>query len=85
MGIIAVHLSVERENIKAAEKIRVGIIAASMRDGWGRDAHIPSLRALPEFEITAVCTSRRETADDGPAFRQSIPYPEISLPYDTAL
>jgi hypothetical protein len=56
-----------------------------MRDGWGRDAHIPSLRALPEFEITAVCTSRRETADDGPAFRQSIPYAEISLPYGAAL
>ena len=40
----------------ATEKIRVGIIGASMRNGWGRDAHIPGLSALPEFEITAVCT-----------------------------
>jgi Oxidoreductase family, NAD-binding Rossmann fold len=32
--------------------------------GWGRDAHIPALSALPEFEITAVCTSRQETADE---------------------
>jgi len=43
--------------IMATEKIRVGIIGASMRNGWGRDAHIPALSALPEFEITAVSTS----------------------------
>src|ERR1700722_5104552 len=48
----------------ATEKIRVGIIGASMRTGWGRDAHIPALSALPEFEITAVSTSRQETADE---------------------
>ena len=46
------------------EKIRVGVIGASMRSGWGRDAHIPALNALPEFEITAVSTSRQETADE---------------------
>src|ERR1700730_160524 len=46
------------------EKIRVGIIGASMRNGWGRNAHIPALSALPEFEITAVSTSRQETADE---------------------
>ncbi len=48
----------------AKEKIRVGIIGANMRYGWGSDAHIPALSALPEFEITAVCTSRQETADE---------------------
>src|ERR1700719_3808338 len=48
----------------ATEKIRVGIIGANVRHGWGRDAHIPALSALPEFEITAVCTSRLETADE---------------------
>jgi predicted dehydrogenase len=46
------------------ERIRVGIIGASMRNGWGRDAHIPALSGLPEFEITAVSTSRQETADE---------------------
>ena len=45
----------------ATDKIRVGIIGANVRHGWGRDAHIPALSALPEFEITAVCTSRQET------------------------
>jgi predicted dehydrogenase len=48
----------------AKEKLRVGIIGASMRNGWGRDAHIPALSALPEFEIMAVSTSRHETADE---------------------
>jgi predicted dehydrogenase len=48
----------------ASKKIRVGIIGANVRSGWGRDAHIPALRALPEFEITAVSTSRQETADE---------------------
>src|ERR1700738_2465563 len=48
----------------ATEKIRVGIIGASMRNGWGRDAHIPALGALPGFEITAVSTSRQENADE---------------------
>jgi predicted dehydrogenase len=46
------------------ERIRVGIIGASVRNGWARDAHIPALRALPEFEITAVSTSRQDTADE---------------------
>jgi predicted dehydrogenase len=34
------------------EKIRVGIIGANVRHGWGRDAHIPALRALPELAPT---------------------------------
>src|SRR5258707_1048177 len=54
----------EEKIIMTTEKIRVGIIGASMRSGWGRDAHIPALSALPEFEITAVSTSRQETADE---------------------
>jgi predicted dehydrogenase len=48
----------------AQEKIRVGIIGANVHYGWGSGAHIPALRTLPEFAITAVCTSRQETADE---------------------
>jgi predicted dehydrogenase len=48
----------------ATSKIRVGIIGANVRYGWGSSAHIPALKALTEFEITAVCTSRQETADE---------------------
>src|SRR5207253_2183656 len=44
-------------------KIRVGIVGASASRGFASIAHIPALRALPQFEIAAVCTSRQETAD----------------------
>lgn len=48
----------------ATKKIRVGIIGANVHYGWGSSAHIPALRGLQEFEITAVSTSRQETADE---------------------
>src|SRR5436190_9844029 len=44
-------------------KIRVGIVGASANRGFASIAHIPALRALPQFEIAAVCTTRRETAE----------------------
>src|SRR4029077_2371936 len=44
-------------------RIRVGIIGASANRGFASIAHIPALRALPQFEITAVCTARRESAE----------------------
>ncbi|MFE3189768.1 Gfo/Idh/MocA family protein [Nocardia sp. NPDC059240] len=46
-----------------SDRIRVGIIGASPDRGWASRAHIPALRALPDFELTAVGTSRRESAD----------------------
>ena len=47
----------------AARKVRVGIIGASPERGFASIAHIPALQALPGFEITAVCTTRQESAD----------------------
>src|ERR1700694_2969119 len=44
-------------------KIRVGIVGASPHRGFASIAHIPALRALPQFEIAAVCTSRQESAE----------------------
>src|SRR5438128_9794227 len=46
-----------------SRKIRVGIIGASANRGFASIAHIPALRALPEFEIAAVCTTRQESAE----------------------
>src|SRR5213594_1250685 len=47
-----------------APKIRVGIIGANPDRGWAAEAHIPALKSLSEiFEITALSTSRRESAD----------------------
>src|ERR1700681_416439 len=46
-----------------SSKIRVGIVGASPDRGVASIAHIPALRALPQFEIVAVCTTRQESAE----------------------
>ncbi|MDN3357468.1 Gfo/Idh/MocA family oxidoreductase [Actinomadura sp. DC4] len=43
-------------------KIRVGVIGASAERGWAARAHVPALTALPDYELTAVGTSRPESA-----------------------
>src|SRR2546427_5128954 len=46
------------------KRIRVGIIGANPDRGWAAEAHIPALKSLAnDFEITALSTSRRESAD----------------------
>src|SRR5215208_398530 len=48
-----------------ADKIRVGIVGATVTQGgsgWGANAHVPALKALPEYELKAVCTAHEETA-----------------------
>src|SRR5437899_184131 len=47
-----------------SHKIRVGIIGANPDRGWAMQAHIPALQSLSDdFEITALSTSRRESAE----------------------
>src|SRR6267378_6472365 len=46
-------------------KIRVGIVGATVTpggSGWGARAHVPALHALPDYELTAVCTAHEDTA-----------------------
>lgn len=50
------------------DKIRVGIIGANANYGWSKRAHLPALLGMPDFELTAVCTSRSETAAESKAF-----------------
>ncbi len=48
-----------------ADKIRVGIVGATVTtggSGWGANAHVPALKALPDFELKAVCTAHEDTA-----------------------
>jgi predicted dehydrogenase len=48
-----------------ADRIRVGIVGATVTQGgsgWGANAHVPALKALPGYELKAVCTSREDTA-----------------------
>ena len=42
--------------------IRVGVVGATPARGWGTSAHLPALQALGDFEVTAVSTTRQETA-----------------------
>ena len=42
--------------------LRVGLVGATPARGWGTLAHLPALAALPEYEVTAVATTRAETA-----------------------
>ncbi|HXJ81792.1 MAG TPA: Gfo/Idh/MocA family oxidoreductase [Candidatus Methylomirabilis sp.] len=47
------------------DKIRVGIVGATVTQGgsgWGANAHVPALKALPDYELAAVCTAHEETA-----------------------
>ena len=48
----------------AAEKIRLGIIGANAHLGWAPRSHLPAAAASPDFELTAVCTTRRESAEE---------------------
>ena len=48
-----------------ADRIRVGIVGATVTpggSGWGANAHVPALQALPDYELKAVCTAHAETA-----------------------
>ena len=47
------------------DKIRVGIVGATVTQGgsgWGANAHVPALKALPGYELNAVCTAHEDTA-----------------------
>jgi predicted dehydrogenase len=45
----------------AGRPIRVGVIGAS-DVGWGRLAHLPAIATIPGLEVTAVSTTRPESA-----------------------
>jgi predicted dehydrogenase len=56
-------VTIDMSNV-GAQRIRVGIIGVSPDRGWAAQAHIPALKSLSDdFEITALSTSRRESAD----------------------
>jgi predicted dehydrogenase len=48
----------------ASEKIRLGVIGANVSKGWAHRSHLPALLASPEFELTAVCTTNRESSEE---------------------
>src|SRR5688572_7395919 len=70
-----------------ANKIRLGFVGANVRSQWASQSHFPALRAHPDVEMTAVCTSRPETAEAAKTefgaklaftdFREMVRSPEI--------
>src|SRR3989442_3109315 len=47
-----------------AHKIRLGFVGANVRSTWASQSHFPALLASPDIELTAVCTTRRESAEE---------------------
>jgi predicted dehydrogenase len=47
-----------------ANKIRLGFVGANVRSNWSSQSHFPALLASPDIEMTAVCTTRAESADE---------------------
>src|ERR1700739_3216247 len=46
-----------------AEKIRLGLIAASVKGTWSARSHLPAVRASSDVDLTAVCTTRADSAE----------------------
>lgn len=46
----------------AAAPLRVGIVGASAEGGWAKIAHVPAIAALEDITLTAVATTRAESA-----------------------
>src|SRR5215831_11757924 len=45
-------------------KIRLGFVGANVRATWASQSHFPALLASPDVEMTAVCTTRPESAEE---------------------
>ena len=46
-----------------ANKIRLGFVGASPSSQWANVSHLPALMASPDVELTAVCTTKPESAE----------------------
>src|SRR6478609_7748954 len=46
-----------------ADRVRLGLIGASVQGTWSARSHLPALRASPDIELTAVCTTRADSAE----------------------
>ena len=47
-----------------ADKIRLGFVGANVNSIWSGQSHFPALLASPDVEMTAVCTTRPESAEE---------------------
>lgn len=71
----------------ATDRIRMGVIGANIHRGWAPRSHLPAIATSPDFELTAVCTTRQESADESAAmfgarhafadYREMLAHPDI--------
>src|SRR5882762_1016296 len=45
------------------DKIRLGLIGASVTGTWSARSHLPAMAASSDVELTAVCTTRADSAE----------------------
>src|SRR5947199_8274135 len=48
---------------RMANKVRLGLIGASVKGTWSSRSHLPALQASADIELTAVCTTRADSAE----------------------
>src|SRR5215469_9506124 len=46
-----------------ADKIRLGLIGASVKGTWSARSHLPAVQASTDVELTAVCTTKADSAE----------------------
>src|SRR5215831_9223479 len=46
-----------------AEKIRLGLVGASVGGTWSARSHLPAVQASSDVELTAVCTTKTDSAE----------------------
>ena len=46
-----------------ADKIRLGLIGASVSGTWSARSHLPAVQASSDVELTAVCTTKADSAE----------------------
>ncbi len=46
-----------------ADKIRLGLIGASVKGTWSARSHLPAVQASADVELTAVCTTKADSAE----------------------
>ena len=69
------------------DKIRLGFVGANVSSTWSSQSHYPALLASSDVELTAVCTSKPESAEEARQafgaklafhdFREMVSSPEI--------
>ena len=46
-----------------ADRVRLGLIGASVTGTWSARSHLPALQASSDVELTAVCTTKADSAE----------------------